>query len=127
MPKFLFRDQSCLPQQSRKTLCTAIILCRFDYAWACWYEGLSKKLKDKLQIMQNKDIRFILDLPQRKRITVDHFEKLGFLNICKRVKKLCLNHIFNIFHNKCPEYLKYSFTRTVDTRNIIIIYSMYTE
>ena len=115
--KFLYRYKNCLSQQSRKTLCTALIQCHFDYACACWYEGLSKKLKDKLQVIQNKVIRFILDLPHRKRITVDEFEKLGFLNICNRVKQLRFNHVFNIFHNKCPEYLKQGYTRTFDTRN----------
>ena len=33
------------------------------------------------------------------------FEKLGFLNICNRVKQLRLNHVYNIFNNKSPEYM----------------------
>ena len=79
--KCLYRYKNCLSQQSRKTVCTALIQYHFDYACSCWYEGLSKKLKDRLQVIQNNVIRFILDLPHRKRITVDEFEKLGFLNI----------------------------------------------
>jgi hypothetical protein len=36
-------------------------------------------------------------------LTFIEFEKLGFLNICNRVKQL--NHIYNIFNNKSPEYM----------------------
>ena len=38
-------------------------------------------------------------------LTFIEFEKLGFLNICNRVKQLRLNHIYNIFNNKSPEYM----------------------
>ena len=100
---FLYRNKNCLSLQSRKTLCSTLIQCHFDYACACWYEGLNKNMKDKLQIAQNKIVRFILNLHHRKS------EKLGFLNICNRVKQLRLNHVYNIFNNKSPEYMHKNF------------------
>lgn len=115
--KFLYRYKSCLSEQSRKTLCTALIQCHLDYACSCWYEGLSKKLKDKLQIIQNKIIRFIFDMHPRQRLKISNFEKVGFLNISNRVTQLRLNHVFNIFHNQSPDYLKQYFSRTCSTRN----------
>ena len=39
------------------------------------------------------------------------FEKLGFLNISNRVKQLRLNHVCNIFNNKCPDYMHTNFTK----------------
>jgi len=109
--KFLYRNNSALSLQSRKTLCVALIQCHFDYACSCWYEGLSKALKHKLQVTQNKVIRFILGLNNRHSLTFHEFHRLGFLNISNRVKQLRLNHVFNIFHDVSPGYLKQGFTR----------------
>ena len=50
---FLYRNKNCLFLQSRKTLCSTIIQCHFDYACACWYEGLTKNMKDQLQILDS--------------------------------------------------------------------------
>ena len=72
---------------------------------------------DKRHVIQNKIVRFILYLPQRQQTTVNGFEELRLLNVCNRVKQLRLNHVFNVFHNKCPKYLKDSFTRTSSNRN----------
>ena len=66
-------------------------------------------MKDKLQIAQNKIVRFILNLHHRKGVTYIEFEKLGFLNICNRVKQLRLIHVYNIFNNKSPEYMHANF------------------
>jgi hypothetical protein len=50
-------------------------------------------MKNKLQLVQNKVVRFILALHHRKSFTYIEFEKLGFLNISNRVKQLRLNHV----------------------------------
>jgi hypothetical protein len=67
--KFVFRNKNCLELQSRKTLCSTLMQCHFDYTCSCWYEGLTKQMKNKLQIVQNKVVRFILGLHHRKNIT----------------------------------------------------------
>jgi hypothetical protein len=41
--KFLYRNKNCLDLQSRKTLCSTLIQCYFDYAYSCWCEGLTKQ------------------------------------------------------------------------------------
>ena len=43
-----------------KVLATALIQCHFDYASTSWFGGLSKFMKGKLQIAQNKLIRVVL-------------------------------------------------------------------
>jgi hypothetical protein len=59
--KFLCRNAKCLDPRSRKTLSTALIQCYFDYSCSSWYSGLTKKL----QILQNKVVRFVLGLGPR--------------------------------------------------------------
>ena len=67
--KFLYRHSDCLSMSIRKTLSSALILCHFDYSCSAWYSGLNELLKSKLQVAQNKVIRFINQLGPRERIT----------------------------------------------------------
>ena len=60
--KFLYRKNRFLDVPLRRLLCNALIQPHFDYACTAWYPNLSKKLKDKLQVTQNKCIRFCLKL-----------------------------------------------------------------
>ena len=103
--KFLYRQSNCLSAKTRKNLCSALILCHFDYSCSSWYAGLNKGLKRKLQIAQNKVIRFINQLEPRTRITSDILMNLNLLNVETRVKQLRLNHMHKIFYNLCPSYL----------------------
>ena len=69
------------------------------------YSSLSAKWKHKLQVMQNKIIRFILKFQPRSHIGREKFEKLGMLKVEDRIKQLKLNHVFKIYHDEAPEYL----------------------
>ena len=57
--KFLYRQSKCLNAKTRKTLSSALIMYHFDYACSAWYSGLNKRLKNKLQVAQNKIVSFI--------------------------------------------------------------------
>ena len=46
---------------------------------------LSKALKTKFQIAQNKYIRFCLDLPLRGHINPSHFRKINWLPVERRL------------------------------------------
>ena len=102
---FLYRQGHFLNQRTRQTLCTALIQCHFDYCCSSWFSSLSAKWKHKLQVMQNKIIRFILKLEPRSHIGREEFEKLGMLKVEDRIKQLKLNHVFKIYHDEAPEYL----------------------
>ena len=39
----------------------------FDYACSVWYPNLKKKFKTKLQTLQNKSVRFCLQLDNTNR------------------------------------------------------------
>ena len=96
---------------ARKTLCSALIQCHFDYSCSSWYPSINKNLKDKLQVAQNKMIRFILNLKNRAHIGQKEREKAGFLNVSKRVTQLKLGHVFKISNKSCPQYLAQHFYR----------------
>ena len=116
--KFLYRQSQFLSKNARKTLCTALIQCYFDYACSSWYAGLSKNYKNKLQILQNRVIRFITNMGNRTRVDQEIFCNMGILNVENRVKQLRLNHVHKIYHHKiCPIYLKENFTKVRECHN----------
>ena len=65
---FFRRQAKCLNLASKRLLSSALIQCPMDYACSSWYHGLQKNLKHKLQILQKKTIRFVLDFTPRSHI-----------------------------------------------------------
>ena len=58
--KFLYRNAGKFNLETKKLLTSALIQCHFDYTCSAWYNGLSKKLKCRMQCTQNKIIKFML-------------------------------------------------------------------
>ena len=65
----------------------------------------------KLQVLQNKIARFILNMSPRDHIGQIHLDSIKLLKIHDRVKQLRLNHMFGIFHSAGPLYLQQFFTK----------------
>ena len=107
--RFLYRYKDLLNFESRKTLCSALIQCHFDYSCSSWYPGINKGLQNKLQVAQNRTVRFILKLDNRSHIGNTELEKAGFLKVPDRVKQLKLGHVFKIKKKTCPFYLSTNF------------------
>ena len=63
----------------RRLLCNALIQPHFDYACSAWYINLNKSFKTKLQVMQNKCIRFCLKLGKRTHVGAKEFNNLNWL------------------------------------------------
>jgi len=108
--KFLYRCKDALNFNTRKILCTALIQCHFDYSCSSWFSGVNKTMRKKLQIMQNKIIRFTLN---RRRDSVRNKELLknDALNVSDRVKQLKMNHVFKIRNQASPSYMLSNFNR----------------
>lgn len=102
--KFLHRKKQFLSQKDRKMLANALIQPRFDYACTSWFYSLGKTTKIKFQRAQNKVMRFVLSLPPRSSISVEHFSKLGWLNVDYRVKFLGLCSLHKIVYAEQPNY-----------------------
>lgn len=113
--KFLYRQASFLNLKTRKQLVSALIQCHFDYACSSWYFGISQKYKLKLQVCQNKLIRFVLGLHPRSHIGTQQFRTVGWLPVEKRVWHIGLTHIHKMLHGQAPTYLASELTRIADT------------
>ena len=95
--KFLYRHSNSLNRYTRKILCAALIQCYFDYSCSSWYSAISQHYKNKLQLLQNKIVRFILDRGPRFHIGQAELDSVGFLSVEDRVQQLKLNLVFKIF------------------------------
>ena len=115
--KSLYRQARFLDQNLKKKLCSALVLCLFDYSISSWYCGINKTTSNKLQVAQNKVIRFILNQNIMYHIGEGDFKQLNFLDFQNRTKQLRLNHVFNIFNEIGPEYLRSNFTRVLNSHN----------
>ena len=77
--RFLYRQAMFLDVKCKMSLCSALITCHMDYACSflvLWsYNYIAKK---KLQVCQNKVVRFILDLPHKHSI---NYSVLSGLNL----------------------------------------------
>ena len=80
-------------------LCNALIQPHFDYACPARHLNLNEKTKKKIQIMQNKCIRFCLKLDKMHNISEVEFRFINWLPISISVDQ-CIN-----FVNTCPCYL----------------------
>ncbi len=112
--RFLYRQASCLNQNSRKILCSALIQFHFDYAASAWYSGLSQVLKKRLQTTQNKMVRFILNLGPRAHVDQELLSTLNFLTVENRVRFLKICHVHKIFNCNSVPYLAERFIKTSD-------------
>ena len=75
--KFLYRKNRFLAPELRQLLCNAIIQPHFDYTCSAWHPNLTQKLKKKLQVTQNKCIRFCLQLDKMTIISPKELKDLN--------------------------------------------------
>ena len=122
--KFLYRKNRFLSFPLRRLLCNALIQPHFDYACCSWYSNLNKKLKDKLQVLQNKCIRFCLHLGNRDHIGPEEFQAINWLPVNDRFLQLVSSNAFKFFNSACPIYMSELFEATneyyIDTRSSLL-------
>lgn len=103
--QFLYQNS----QKPAKLLPSASIQCHCDYARSFWYSGPTKCTKSKLQISQNKPVRFTLNLHPRTHLDPNHFKTLGWLPIEQWVHQLKLNNVFGVLSTTAPKHLSEMF------------------
>ena len=91
---FLWRHSNYLNYSSRRFLCNALVQLPFEYGCTSWYPVLSKILKTKLQIAQNKCICFYLELPPRSHINASHFRKINWLLVWTQSRAMYFHYCF---------------------------------
>ena len=67
--KFLNQKNKYLTPNLHRLLRNALIQPHSDYARSAWYPYFSKKLKNRIQILQNKCIHFCLQLDKMSHIS----------------------------------------------------------
>ena len=105
---FLWRQSNYLNYSSRRLLSNALIQPYFDYGCTSWYPFVSKLLKTKLKIAQNKCIRFCLKLPPRGHINPFHFRKINWLPVESRAElrtSATSTTVFKYWKGIAPSYL----------------------
>ena len=115
--KFLWRKHKFFTPPLKRLLCNALIQPNFDYFRSAWYPNLHKKLSDKLQIYQNKCIRFCLSLGNRSHIGISEFKEINWLAVKARFEQNVTTHIFKQQNKLAPQYMDEMFT-SADQCNI---------
>uniref|UniRef100_A0A8C7QXU9 Reverse transcriptase domain-containing protein n=1 Tax=Oncorhynchus mykiss TaxID=8022 RepID=A0A8C7QXU9_ONCMY len=114
---FLSRKSKLLDKDSMKVLATALIQCHFDFASTSWFGGLSRLMKGKLQIAQNKLIRVVLKVSPRTHIGRSCFQELNWLPVEARVSQIGLGLVYRSIYGHAPRYLSDDFPRVRDVHN----------
>ena len=86
-------------------LCNSLIQPDFDYARSAWYPNLKKKYTKKVQIAQNKCIRFCLSLENRAHIGVNEFRKINWLPTRERFEQCVSVEVYKFCKNISPSYM----------------------
>ena len=103
--KFLYRKMKFLNLTTKKLLVMSLIQCHFDYACSFWYSCLSKVLKNRLQVTQNKIIRFVFNMDSRAHVGSEVFKSLGWVLVSKRVDQIILSNVFKVKSGQCQDYM----------------------
>ena len=81
----------------------------FDNAFSAWYPNLSQKLKKRHQIMQNKCIRFWLQLDKMsscsQNVQLTSHKKIKNLPVSTTFEQCVIRIVFKLINVSCPYYL----------------------
>ena len=75
--QFFYRQSEFLNPKLRRLLCSSLIQPHFDYACISWHPLISNKMRNKLQVTQNKCTCFCLKLNSRQHIRAKEFKEIN--------------------------------------------------
>ena len=92
-----------------------------DYCIVSWYMGLSKGLRDRLEVLQRKMVRYVFGWGPRSHVGVGALRELGWLLIADRVRYFAVLHAFRIRKgfappNLCRGFVQVSRVHSHETR-----------
>ncbi|XP_057316760.1 uncharacterized protein LOC130657775 [Hydractinia symbiolongicarpus] len=71
----------------------------------CIFDQSLSVLKKKLQVAQNKCVRFCLQKSSRSHVGATDFKEINWLSVGERFKVCVNNHAYKFFQKKCPLYM----------------------
>ena len=93
---FLYRNRLYLNLAIRRILCQSLIFSGLEYCASSWYSGITCGLRDSLNVIQRKCIRFTLNLGPRDHVGNEEYCSLSWLTFPKRVKYFHLVHAYKV-------------------------------
>ena len=118
--KFLYWKNRYLTPYLKRLLCNALIQPHFDYACSAWYPNLNKKLKSKLQTVQNRCIRYCLQLDNRSQIGEKHFKKINWLPVSERFNQYICSNTVKFFKETCALYFHDIYRQSKNMRSSVL-------
>ena len=117
--RLLHEKNKFMSKELRNFFCITLIQLHFEYACAASYPNLNKKYGNKLQVFQNKPIRFCLQLDNRQRIGTEHVDKRNWLTIDQRLKQCLPISAFTFFFEMCPQYITKIYKTSIQNNTVI--------
>ena len=117
--KFQYRKNKYLTPYLKRLLVNALIQPHFDYVCSAWYPNLNKKLKCKVQTVQNRCVRYCLQLDNRSHIGVKHFEKINWLPVSERFNQYLCSSTCRFFNQTCALYFHGKYDNQVKIKQIL--------
>ena len=114
---FLYRNSAMLDANCRKILCTALVQPYLDYCSSSWYNGITKSLKNKLDVLQRRMIRFINSYGPRHHVDEKDAKALSWLLVKDRVDFFKAVHVHKVVQKKAPSYLCRRFVPVLNTHS----------
>ncbi len=82
---------------------------QLDYSVSSWYPSMSQTAKKKLQVVQNKLIRFMFNLGPRDHVELN---TLSLLNVGDRAKQIGQHSAHKAYYEQAPQYLMVNFNKS---------------
>ena len=117
--EFLFfnlsRCSEFLNPKLHRLLFNSLIQAHFDYACISWCPLINQKMRNKLQVTQNKFFHFYLKLNSRQHIGAKELKKINWLQSKERVEQSTATEVFSYWKGTSPLYVNELF---VPSRNM---------
>ena len=101
--------------RTRTLLCNSLIQSHFDFPYVSAYPLVSTKIRKKIQVTQNKFIRFYLKLNSRHHLGAKEFKEINWLQTKERVEQRVATNVFKYWKGTSPFYVNELF---VLSRNV---------
>ena len=89
--------------------CATLIQPYMNNCCSSWYSGLSVALRERLNVIQRKMVRFVFSMVNRAHFDNRNLRELIWLSVPDRVKFFRMAHLFRICHKLAPTYLLHNF------------------
>ena len=89
----------------RRILCNSLIQPYLDYCSSSWYSSLTKELRNRLDVIQRRMVRFVYSWDRMSHVGLGDLGRLSWLSIPDRVKFFKLTMLFKTRIGTAPGYL----------------------